>query len=230
MFLVSCKYMSRVLANPSPAHLFERDLSDRGGRTTQDWYAEVASDAYNDLYTTVRDCLSLEHDLPDTIDDLRPSHRRTLVDVCSRVWPAPAAEAYRRFSQQVSEASAIRWRAAVERHGGPETLLWRMLRLNSSPYYVLSTSRDGFTRLRIGTPWDWRRSFRLVDFSIEPEDAGQPRVRWRAAVSDSVRSVVTDVRGHVEIRWSHGRFCGNPEAKLYLDSPIHEVPGYFPLV
>ena len=28
---------------------------------------------------------------------------------------------------------------------------------------------------------------------------------------------------HVEIRWSHGRFCGSPEAKLYKDFKWHEV-------
>ena len=37
------------------------------------------------------------------------------------------------------------------------------------------------------------------------------------------------VKGHVEIRWSHGRFSGNPEAKVYLDTPHAAVPGYHPL-
>lgn len=32
--------------------------------------------------------------------------------------------------------------------------------------------------------------------------------------------------GHVEIRWSHGRFAQNPEAKVYLDAAHHDVPGY----
>ena len=34
------------------------------------------------------------------------------------------------------------------------------------------------------------------------------------------------VEGHVELRWSHGRFGGPPEAKVYLDTPHDEVPGY----
>jgi hypothetical protein len=38
------------------------------------------------------------------------------------------------------------------------------------------------------------------------------------------------VEGHVEGRWSHGRFQGAPEAKVYLDTPHAEVPGYHPLV
>jgi hypothetical protein len=33
----------------------------------------------------------------------------------------------------------------------------------------------------------------------------------------------------VELRWSHGRFGGPPEAKVYLDTPHHEVPGYHSL-
>lgn len=38
-----------------------------------------------------------------------------------------------------------------------------------------------------------------------------------------------EVSGHVEVRWSHGRFGGPPEAKGYLDTSHHLVPGYFPL-
>ena len=37
------------------------------------------------------------------------------------------------------------------------------------------------------------------------------------------------VEGHVEVRWSHGRFLGAPEAKVYLDTPHRQVPGYHPL-
>ena len=37
------------------------------------------------------------------------------------------------------------------------------------------------------------------------------------------------VQGHVEVRWSHGRFAQPPEAKVYLDTPTDELPGYFPL-
>ena len=32
--------------------------------------------------------------------------------------------------------------------------------------------------------------------------------------------------GHVEIRWSHGRFNKQPEAKVYLDSTLATTPGY----
>jgi hypothetical protein len=48
-------------------------------------------------------------------------------------------------------------------------------------------------------------------------------------VRDRLRDTDRTVEGHVEIRWSHGRFAGPPEAKVYLDTPHHDVPGYLPL-
>ena len=33
----------------------------------------------------------------------------------------------------------------------------------------------------------------------------------------------------MEIRWSHRPLCGPPEAKIYLDTPHDDVPGYVQL-
>ena len=54
-------------------------------------------------------------------------------------------------------------------------------------------------------------------------------VAWHAVVRRRSDRADLGVDGHVEVRWSHGRFCGPPEAKVYLDTPHAEVPGYFPL-
>jgi hypothetical protein len=54
-------------------------------------------------------------------------------------------------------------------------------------------------------------------------------VNWNARVRRRADAAETVVAGHVEVRWSHGRFCGPPEAKVYLDSAHADVPGYFPL-
>jgi hypothetical protein len=58
VFLVSCKYLSRVLANPSPAHLFQRALAVRGNRSDTDWFMLVAEEAYRRFYAAVRETLS----------------------------------------------------------------------------------------------------------------------------------------------------------------------------
>ena len=46
---------------------------------------------------------------------------------------------------------------------------------------------------------------------------------------DKAEGVERTVDGHVELRWSHGRFSGPPEAKVYLDTTHDGVPGYHPL-
>ena len=84
-------------------------------------------------------------------------------------------------------------------------------------------------RLRIATSWDWRQQYRLIAVSMEAQAGGQPRVGWEAVVRDRVSDEVHEVAGHIEVRWSHGRFGGLPEAKGYLDTPHHLVPGYYTL-
>ena len=84
-------------------------------------------------------------------------------------------------------------------------------------------------RLRVMTPWDFRQRYELRSFDTEPAGTGQPQVRWCAVVHDRQASADRSVEGHVEVRWSHGRFGGPPEAKVYLDTPHAEVPGYVPL-
>jgi hypothetical protein len=116
-----------------------------------------------------------------------------------------------------------------ERGATGETMLWRLLRIGSAPYFVLGSSSDRSLRLRIATSWDWRQHFQLIAISMEGQPGGQPRVGWEALVRDRSSQEVHSVVGHIEVRWSHGRFGGLPEAKGYLDTPHHLVPGYFRL-
>jgi hypothetical protein len=78
-------------------------------------------------------------------------------------------------------------------------------------------------------PWDWRQRFQLTSFSITAATAGQPQVDWSAGYKTLPDGAEHTVRGHVEVRWSTGAFQGRPEAKIYLDTPHHEIPGYVSL-
>lgn len=68
----------------------------------------------------------------------------------------------------------------------------------------------------------------MGDFDIAGVSAGQPKVTWRAEVTNKATGMHEVVDGHVEVRWSHGRFSA-VEAKVYLDTPHDAVPGYFGL-
>ena len=129
----------------------------------------------------------------------------------------------------VAAGSAQRWTAQVSTANEKLRMLWRLLRVGDAPYFVLGTSRERHLRLRVASAWDWVQAFELRRFDIEPRPAGQPEVSWRALTRNRSTGTDIEILGRVEVRWSHGRFSGNPEAKIYLDTPLDETPGYFPL-
>lgn len=227
VFLVSCKYQSRLLMNAAPAHLFDRALQIRNADPAVDWYALVAPEAYEAFYESVRSTLGSW--LPAHSDSLTRQDRERIGRECARHWPSELELPYTNFSDEIARATAARWSNSMRSAREREFLLWRMLRFSDCPYFILGTGPHQSLRLRIATPWDWRQSFRLIAFQLSTQPSGQPRVEWEASVTELESGYERHVQGHVEIRWSHGRFCGMPEAKIYLDTPHEQVPGYFPL-
>jgi hypothetical protein len=231
VFLVSCKYLSRIVSNTSPAAVFDRLLAGGHGGRSGDWFAEVAPDAYESLYLAVRDHLADKNldDLPASVLDLIPSQRASLQRLLgSGAWAAELRPAAATFAAAVSQATADRWQRALK-DADPERVLWRLLRIGSTPYFVLGASPQGSLRLRIGTAWDWRQHYRIEDFRVTATNRAQPVVDWQVEVAHRRSTARSTIEGHVEIRWSHGKFAQPPEAKVYLDTPHPRIPAYWPL-
>ena len=229
VFLVSCKYLSANIANPSPGRLFDGLLATTGDWPRGDWYLETAPAELRELYLQCTKAAGLD-DLPDDPALLEPAQRKVLRRALpARSFPDEVRPAYLELCRVVSEASAKRWRDAMSRFAKPEQMLWRLLRIGSAPYYMLGADAHDWIRLRVASPWDWRQSFRLIDLQVTAACAGQPQVDWTATYENRSDRCRSEIRGHVEVRWSHGRFVHPPEAKIYLDTPTGELPGYFPL-
>jgi hypothetical protein len=229
VFLVSCKYLSANIANPSPARLFDGLLTTSGDWARGDWYMETAPAELTRLYLECKHAAGLE-DLPDDPAELELADRRRLrLALPPRVFPPEAQGAYRALCTAVSNASARRWTEAIDRYGNPEQVLWRLLRIGNAQYYLLGADSRRPLRLRIASPWDWRQQFRFLRLEVSPSAAGQPQVDWVGTYEDLTSRRRAEVRGHVEVRWSHGRFVHPPEAKVYLDTPTDELPGYYQL-
>jgi len=222
VFLVSCKYASRIQLNSAPSRLFS------GMASESDWYSETATVQYEALYRELR-ALGGLNKLPSFASDLAKHHRIELRLRAADVWDDRCQELYLELSREVGRLSAAAWRDHLTTKRHRESMLWRLLRIGPAPYFVLGSSRDRSLRLRVTTPWDWRRRFEFRTFEVWGQDAGQPRVGWRGVVRDHELAEDNTVEGHVEVRWSHGRFGQPPEAKVYLDTPHDRVPGYLPL-
>ncbi|MDE3087536.1 MAG: hypothetical protein KGJ77_12340 [Acidobacteriota bacterium] len=229
VYLVSCKYLSRAIANASPGRLFEGLLATTGSWPVGDWYQEVAPDAYRRLYLACRKATGVEG-LPDDPSALGSAERRAMRHALpGRSYPPAARDAYRELCLEVSARSAERWAARVTSLADQERLAWRLLRIGNASYFVLGADPGRPLRLRVASPWDWRQAYQLAGLSMAPAAAGQPQVDWAISYRRRADGGRGQVRGHVEIRWSHGRFAQPPEAKVYIDTPTDELPGYFPI-
>jgi hypothetical protein len=228
VYLVSCKYLSRVVVNAAPARLFDGLLRLKTQSERVSWFAATAPAELEVLLRAA--CRHAGVREVDVLEDLSEPERAELRGaLVGRAWPAACAGAWAALVEVVSERSAQRWRDALQTRDDRLRLLWRLLRVGPGAYFVLGVSDRGALRLRVLPSWDWDRRYRLEGFEVAAASRGQPMVTWRAEVHDRVAATGVSVEGHVEVRWSHGRLKGAPEAKVYLDSPHDAVPGYVPL-
>ena len=224
VFLVSIKTRSAILWNRSPAQVFLRQ-SQPGH-----WYVETARAEYQALYDAARALGDLA-ELPDDVALLtRQQGARLAVHLPGRQWPESLAPLYRAMAGACAIRSADLWNASAPRRAQRERMAWWLLRLAPAPYYLLGDSVAAPLRIRVDTPWDWRQRWEFLGLEITPaRDAGQPRVDWTIRARDRTTGESRATSGYVEIRWSHGRFSGHPEAKVQLSTRHEEVVGYTPL-
>lgn len=230
VYLVSCKYLSKVLHNASPWALFAHHLvGARVRRNEGDWFDAVATREHQELYRLVRQRYGADLGLPEAVRSLNTAQRRLLRRRIPRDWDDGCQAAYAALVEQASLESTRRWEEGLGTARDREMMLWRLLRLAPAPYFVLGTSAAGSLRLRVDTPWDFAGAHKVHRLDLRPGTGGQATVEWSAAVTARATGEDRSVRGHVEVRWSHGRFGGPPEAKVYLDTPHERVPGYVTL-
>lgn len=228
VFLISCKYLSKILHNASPQRVFEHALRNTRFDGSVDWFDHVAHDEYKTLYElTLKEC-EIEG-ISQQPCDLSMPERKLLKEASPKSWSTDVEQAYKAMCVAVSNRSAEKLQHLLKLKSEQEAILRRLLRFGQAPYFVLGNTAKDSLRVRVATPWDWQQQFELRKFEVEPREGGQPMVTWRATVRGRQTAAETTVEGHIEIRWSHGRFGGKPEAKVYLDTPHVEVPGYFPL-
>lgn len=232
VYMISCKYLSRIVHNTAPAQLFCDALAVSSGSRGSNWFQEAAPDAHEALYARTVGLLGLT-DMAESPRALTAEQRKRLKGALKeRTAPGLPAELdaeYKRLIGVVSKESARLWREALGDRADQERMLWRLLRIYSATYFVLGIDERQPMRFRVVTPWEWRQSYKFLSFEIEAAGRGQPRVDWVARYRHLASGQRRRVRGHVEIRWSHGPFNQPPEAKVYLDTPHEAVPGYFDL-
>ncbi len=224
VYLISCKYGSQILHNAGPAALFDHCLASTGPVARSNWFETISPDAFREVWRPYFDDLGLP--ATTTPSTLTSGDRENLKAALTTDALDTESDVYREFVRDVSIRSADRWRRRVRSSSERAEMYWRLLRMQAAPYYVLGATRAAEPlRYRVGTPWDFAQRYTIAELDIAPGHRGQPSVDWTARMTDfEGRSHRVD--GHVEVRWSHGKLTGSPEAKVYLDTPPPDVPGY----
>jgi hypothetical protein len=233
---ISVKVNSWVVFNLSPYNLFVSVPSGLVSATrTENWYSTMAPEAYQELFELVRAGTNFAT-IVDFDRDGRGPDRKRLQNYIRGLGEMQTDEFNQKYIElctQVSLESADVFNQNLERtletvHGSAlqDELLRYFLRLDAMPYLLIGLERNRPFSILVPSITEWKRGHQFERLVAEADtDAGQSVVRFNLVVYKRRPRGRVELPFHAEIRWSHGKFCGNPEGKLYRDFRWEEAPG-----
>lgn len=236
---ISVKDDSDVAHNFSPYNLFVGVPEGRPPATGEtNWYVWADSEGIQALYGYIRSRSAL--DLPEEFRDFDATasrqQRDRLQDEISKLAAADRMQfniIYVQMCRQVAQYSSNRFNQSLQaslqtsgRQSILENIVKGFFRVNAVPYLLAGIDRRKPFAVRIPDITEWKQRWRVLEVEAIPAlDRRQSVVYLNVRVAEKSRGGLThDLGFRVEIRWSHGKFCGNPEAKLYKQFGWTGVP------
>lgn len=235
---ISVKANSNVVFNLSPYVLFTSVPSGVSTPTRSDnWFSMVAQQPYQELYTWIRS-LSGEN-LPEQVSDYhrnirgdRRKHLSRLVAQLSEAQKADFDDLYVTLCHEVAEESARRFNAAVRqsfsgsiRNAVAENLVKTFFRLGDGEYVLCGLDHNSDFGVDVPDITSWKRHWALKSVAAEAVlSRGQSVVDINLVIENRQTRQEHNAAFEVQIRWAHGKFSGNPEAKVYKKFPWIAIP------
>ncbi|MFH2102768.1 MAG: site-specific DNA-methyltransferase [Chloroflexota bacterium] len=237
---ISVKAGSNVLLNKSPAYIFESlpqglPAPDR----SENWFLLMAPSAYQALYSFVRSIRLARFDFLDSVDEFErvasKREREELKDEISKLVDGEEEkfnELYLEMCKTVATASADKFNnnfSAAMRGPSPKWIIENitrvLFRIDSVEYIMAGT--DGSRKYAIKMPAlsQWKKEWEIVDVEATPDlRKGQSIVNLNVQFKRKKEVEIYTAQFPVQIRWSHGKFAQNPEAKVYKDFSWSQIP------
>ncbi len=226
---ISVKANSNVVFNHSPYVLFTSVPSGVSAPTRSDnWFLVVAPQSYQELYTWMRSQSS--ENLPTQVDDyhrtVRGDRKKQLGRLVKQLTEAQTSHfeaLYLRLSHDVAEESADRFNAAIQSSfSGPiknavaEDIIKTLFRLGDSEYVLCGLDHNNGFGVDVPDITSWKRQWVLRSVVAQPDlSRGQSIVDINLVIENKQTRQRYPIAFEVQIRWAHGKFSGNPEAKVY---------------
>ncbi|MEM4202683.1 MAG: hypothetical protein QXS54_01305 [Candidatus Methanomethylicaceae archaeon] len=233
---ISVKYKSDVVSNSSPYNLFEAIASGfTKAKGTPNWF-EVQSPAHYERLVQCTVEIAVQRGIIPPRDAkvylANPSLLDRVIDKIRDEYKHYCYSVYVAMCRDVAEKSAELFNrnlASVPRKsltGVHEGILRQFLRVNGERYLLVGIERDNTAyALEIPSIDDVRKTYKVEHITAVPDMARkQSVVNFDLCVTNIETEDKVSLKYHAEIRWSHGPFCGNPEAKLYKEFGWSEVP------
>jgi hypothetical protein len=242
---ISVKNESNVVSNASPHNLFRSLPQGKAPASrAEHWFLEKDSKGYQELYSFARNLFSkqLPHQAVDFEEQVSRPVRDEFQDFVTKDLIGHNKERFEKLYAtmcgNVAKSSAIEFNDHLnhlpsnERSAVYETLVRQFFRIDAVPYLLVGLDkRKGFA-VQIPDLTSWKRQWRVDSVLAIPDlGRGQSVVKIKVTTTDKNNRASTYEFGfRVEIRWSHGKFCGNPEGKLYKSFSWLDVPFFQKLV
>lgn len=242
---VSVKATSDVANNPSTQNLFVRLPQGRvltRKKQKESWYIKTAPEEYQALYSFAKNTWC--PDYPDSVIDY---HKRVKkpdrLILAAHIDNAECTndEAFQRYHElyvemcnKVSACSAqIFNQHLAESEDNPDHVIRNFCRIGEQKYILCGLDDDREFAVEIPSISTFIREWRVKNVHASPDrevDREQAVVKFYVVVEHIPTHKEETLVFHDEIRWSHRRFNGCPEAKLYKDFLWTEVPFFKQLI
>jgi len=237
---VSIKENAELFQNPSPAQVFElwpKGMSFTRARS-KDWFITIANKELNDYFSACDGPkITGQANVNDyykkvigstTINGVGVKKRKHFTNHVSELHEqknSTVLSAYQIFCNKVSIESAkvfnTNFKNTFFKKNGfydindLTNLISVFFKMDAQEHILAGTEENDSFAVIVLDINRWKQQFAIVDITAKPRQAGQPEVLIEFCIKDNLSGIEYKYNFQSQIRWSHGKFCGNPEGKLY---------------
>lgn len=235
---LSIKESADVFINASPDKIFEHMPFGEFAHASRgvDWFVTVASKEFNDYFLA---CGGLEQTGFTEVETFYRKTKRKERDFFSdhvtllhQRKDANVLNAYKHLCQKVSIESSRIFNENLTRYlqkskhksNALQPIFHYFFRINGVRYILAGTDKKKPFALYMNPTEVWNKSYEFIGIHAIPLEKGQPEVLLAFSFKNKHTLATFTLDLKVEIRWSHGKFCGNPEGKIYKKWEYAKLP------
>jgi len=232
---VSVKENADVYINGSPEKIFQMIPSGFFGQTVRgaDWFittADIELDSYflacggnlikgcknaSDFYSLIE--RKQRKVFGKKVKALHDSNNANVIKAYASLCEKVSKESAKIFNSNLSSSLAAKKRILLE-------IFKFFFKLNSVEYILAGVEKNKPFAVSLIPIDQWIKEYEFKGVVALPLSKGQAEVLLRFSFRNKTKKHSFDLDARVEIRWSHGKFCGNPEAKVYKTWEYSQLP------